>query len=107
MRMTAPTKDDWNKLVKLGRYLVRYSQSGGQVVACTDSAWARNRRTRRSTSGGCIHRGQRVRKFWGKTRAVVALSSAEAELGAAVKASQEKLALEVENRFKTSGRMDA
>ena len=42
----------------------------------------------------------------GETRAVVALSSAEAELGAAVKARQEK-SLEVENRFKTSGRMDA
>ena len=22
-RMTSPTKDDWNKLVRLGRYLVR------------------------------------------------------------------------------------
>ena len=32
-------------------------------------------------------------KFWSKTKAVVALSSAEAELGAAVKASQEVLGL--------------
>ena len=32
-------------------------------------------------------------KFWSKTQAVVALSSAEAELGAAVKASQEVLGM--------------
>ena len=32
-------------------------------------------------------------KFWSKTQAVVALSSAEAQLGAAVKASQEVLGI--------------
>ena len=32
-------------------------------------------------------------EFWSKTQAVVALSSAEAELGAAVKASQEVLGM--------------
>ena len=32
-------------------------------------------------------------KFWSKTQAVVALSSAEAELGAAVKATQEILGI--------------
>ena len=34
-----------------------------------------------------------MHKFWSKTQAVVALSSAEAELGAAVKASQEGLGM--------------
>ena len=47
----------------------------------------------KSTSGGCIHRGQHMLKFWSKTQAVVALRSAEAELDAAVKASQEVLGM--------------
>ena len=100
--MTAPTKDDWNKLVRLGRYFARYptvvnwhryQESSENVVACTDSDWAGCRGTRRSTSGGCIHRGQHMLKFRSKTQAIVALSSAEAEQGAAVKASQEVLGM--------------
>ena len=51
------------------------------------------RRTRRSTSSGCIHRGQHMLKFWSKTQAVVALSSAKTELAAATKASQEVLGM--------------
>ena len=83
-RVTAPTKDDWNKLFRLGRYLARcprvvnwykYQYESDQVVACTDS-----KTTRRSTSGGCIHKGQHTLN----AQAVVALSLAEAELGAAV-----------------------
>ena len=101
-RMTSPTKDDWNKLVRIGRYLVRYPRVENwykyqnepeRVAACPDSDWAVCRKTRRSTSGGCMHRGQHMLKFWSKTQAVVALSSAEAELGAAVKASQEVLGM--------------
>ena len=89
-RMTAPTTDDWNKLLRLGRYLARYTRvvnwykyqnESEKVVACTDSDCVGCRRTRRSTSGGCIQRGQHTLKFWSKTQAVVARSSAEAELG--------------------------
>ena len=48
-RMTVPTKDDWNKLVRLGRYCARYPKlmnwyryqgASDNVVACTDSDWA-------------------------------------------------------------------
>ena len=55
-RMTAPTTDDWNKLVRLGRYLTRYARvvswykyqnEPEKVVVCTDSDWAGCRRTRR------------------------------------------------------------
>ena len=101
-RMTAPTTDDWNKLVRLGRYFAQYPRvvkrykcqnESEKVVACTDSHLAQCRRTRRSTSGGCIHRGQHMLKFWRKTQAVVAQSSAEAEMGAAMKASQEVLGM--------------
>ena len=101
-RMTPPAKDDWNKLVRIGRYFVRYfrvvnsykyQNEFENVVACTDSEWAGCRRTRRSTSGGCIHKGQHILMFWSETQAVVALSSAEAQLGAAEKASQEVLGI--------------
>ena len=48
-RMTALTKDDWNKLVRLGRYFLQnprvvncceYLNASQQVAACTDSDWA-------------------------------------------------------------------
>ena len=71
----------------------KYQNESEDVVACTDSDWAGCRRTRRSTSGGCIHRGQHMLKFWSKTQAVVALSSADVELGVAVKAVQEVLGM--------------
>ena len=96
--MTSPTKDDWDKLVRLGRYRVRYPRvvnwykylnESEEVVTCTGADWAECRGGRRSTSGGCIHKGRHMLKFWSKTQAVVALSSTEAELGAAVKAGQE------------------
>ena len=89
-RETSPTKDDWNKLVRLGRYLVRfprvvnwykYKNESEDVVACIDSDWAGCRRTRRSTSGGCIHRGQHMLEAWSKTHAAVPLSSAERNTG--------------------------
>ena len=88
-RMTAPTTDEWNKLVRLGRNLAHcpkavkcfmYQNASEEVVACTHSDWAGCRRARRSTSGGCIHTGQHMLKFWSKTQAMVALSSAAAEL---------------------------
>ena len=48
-RMTSPTRDDWNKLVRQGRYLFqyprvvnwyKYQNAPEEVVACTDSDWA-------------------------------------------------------------------
>ena len=98
-RMTSSTKDDWNKLVRIGRHFVRYPRvvnwfeyqnESENIAPCTDSDWAG---CRRSTSGGCIHREPHMLKFWSKTQAVVALSSAEAELGAAEKASEEVLGM--------------
>ena len=79
---------DASALVRCSRVVNWYKNQNAsdEVVACTDSAWAGCRRTRRSTSGRCIHRGPHVVKFWSETQAVVALSSAEAQLGAAMKA---------------------
>ena len=56
-----------------------------------DANWAACRRTRKSTSGGCILRGRHCLKTWAKTQALVAKSSAESELYALVRASCEAL----------------
>ena len=69
----------------------KYQDESDQAPAYTDSDWAGCGRTRRSTSGGCSHRGQHMLKFWSKTQAAVSMSSAEAELGTSVNASQEVL----------------
>ena len=70
--MTAPIEGGWNKLIRLGRYFARYPRvvnwynyqdESDQVVACTDSDWAGAEERRRSTSGGCIHKGQHMLKF--------------------------------------------
>ena len=57
----------------------------------TDSDWAGCRKTRKSTSGGCIMAGGHCIKAWSKTQAVVATSSAEAELYAVVRGATESL----------------
>ena len=60
----------------------------------SDSDWAGCVRTRRSTTGGALLRGDHVLKTWCSTQATVALSSAEAELVSAVKGAAEGLAVQ-------------
>ena len=60
-----------------------------EVKAMSDSDWAGCRRTAKSTSGGVIMRGNHYLKSWSCTQKNVTLSSGEAELVAAVKASCE------------------
>ena len=62
-----------------------------EVSVYTDSDWGGCVRTRRSTSGGVIMRGTHLISHWSRTQQLVALSSAEAELNASVKAAQEGL----------------
>ena len=92
-QMTAPATDDWNKLIRLGRYLARYPRvvnwykyqnASKEVVACPAWAGAKERGGRRqvdaSTDGTtCLSSGAKHRPS--------ALS------GAAVKASQEVLGM--------------
>ena len=59
----------------------------------TDSDWGGCTRTRRSTSGGVALHGSHCILTWSRTQQLVALSSAEAELNASVKAAQEGLSL--------------
>ena len=59
----------------------------------TDADWAGCRETRRSTIGGCVMLGTHALKAWSKTQALMALSSGESELYAALKASVEALGM--------------
>ena len=100
--MSSPTKKDWPKLHRIGRYLLGRPrmifdfpwQSGqSMVTAYTDSDWAGCPRSARSTSGGIISIGDHMIKTYSKQQKTVALSSAEAELYAMVAASAEALAV--------------
>ena len=100
--MATPTTADWEKMVRLGRYLknrpwvqlwYKFQETQCQLERFSDTDWAGCRRTRRSTTGGYTVAGSHLIKMWCKTQAVVALSSAEAELYGLVRASAETLGL--------------
>ena len=102
-RMQEPIEGDWDKLKRLGRYLVgrermvvdfEYQQEGGRIDVWTDSDYAGCRETRKSTSGGVIRMGSHTIKTWSRMQAVVALSSGEAEYYALVKGASEGLGLQ-------------
>ena len=63
------------------------------LVAWTDSDWAGDADSRRSTSGGLITYRGTVLMHWSKMQSNVALSSAEAELNATVKGLSEMIGL--------------
>ena len=86
-------KRDVRYLLKFPRLVVEYpwQSDPAEIVVCTDSDWGGCVRARRSTSGGCLMRGRHLIVHWSRTQQLVALSSAEAELNAAVKAAQEGL----------------
>ena len=99
--MATPSAVDWEKVVRLGSYSVKQTQgsvvvqiSGNAVpTRNSDADWAGYKRTRRSTTGGYTVAGSHLIKMWCKTQAVVALSSAEAELYGLVGASAETMGL--------------
>jgi hypothetical protein len=84
------------------RYLKKYptlvvchgwQDEAAEITVYTDSDWGGCVKTRRSTSGGIAMRGNHLICHWARTQQLIALSSAEAELNAAVKACQEGLGL--------------
>ena len=100
--MCKPNAEDEQRVKRLARYLkgnpiavmwYRYQDMPDYIQRFTDSDWAGCRRTRRSTSGGSIMFGSHYLKGWSKTQATRALSSAEAELYATVKASCEVIGM--------------
>merc|ERR1712127_598037 len=75
------------------RVAIRYqfqSESEG-ITVFTDSDWAGDITTRKSTSGGVVCRGSHTISWWCKLQSNVALSSCEAELNAALKWAVEGL----------------
>ena len=100
--MAKPTNRDWQKLKRLGRYLVGrprlvvlydWQNPTSRVTANSDSDWAGDKRTRKSTSGGIVRIGTHFIKSLSKNQSVIALSSAEAELYAIIKTASETLGI--------------
>ena len=101
--MSCPQEADWGKLTRIARYLKTkpravqlFAQEQGinEVTVFTDTDWAGCKRTRRSTTGGCVFLGNCLIKSWSQTQATIALSSAEAELYGIVKGSSEGLGMQ-------------
>ena len=97
-QMSTPRKGDMQRLKRLGRcrkgrprLQQEYCWQNVQqtVKTFSDADWAGCRETRRSTTGGCITIGTHTIKSWSRTQSLVALSSGESELYAALKASAE------------------
>ena len=99
--MSAPTSRSWGKLKKIGRYLVgrqtvvweypwKHDVGGWKVY--TDSDWAGDVATRKSTSGGVLMLGAHCVKTWSVTQDPLALSSCEAEYYAIVEGAMEAAA---------------
>ena len=97
-----PTRGHMKKLRRLARYLIEvprvvwqfgFQGACNELSVSSDSDWAGCRRTAKSTSGGAIMRGTHCLKSWSSTQKFVTLSSAEAELMAAVKASTEAIGM--------------
>ena len=100
--MSSPAVADEVLLTRAVRYLRKYPSWSFQyrwqhtpinLVVFTDSDWGGCRKTRRSTSGGAVMHGGHLIMHWSRTQQLVALSSAEAELNASIKAAQEALGL--------------
>ena len=110
-KMSKPDNADLERMRRLARFLkgrprsvtwYRYQEEPNTLEVFTDSDWAGCRVTRRSTSGGCAMAGTHFIKAWSKTQATRALSSAEAELYAVVKATSEGIG--IKNIMKDFGR---
>ena len=65
-----------------------------KIQVFTDTDWAGCKRTRRSTTDGCILCENRLIKSWSTTQTLIALSSGEAELYGTVKAGSEGLGVQ-------------
>ena len=101
--MSAPESRHLRMLKRLCRFLVGkprliwqfhwQSRAAARFTAYSDSDWAGCRRTARSTTGGVLMRGSHCVRSFSVTQKRVTLSSAEAELCAAVKVAAELIGI--------------
>ena len=118
--MSAPTEQSWRRVKRIGRYLVgrtkvewRYPWKDdiGSWKVYTDSDWAGNVETRKSTSGGILMLGEHCLKTWSSTQDPLALSSCEAEYYAmaegVMEAAAESLGTVVEGATRAIGMQTA
>ena len=100
--MSSPKKSDWEKLMRIGRYLLgrpRYvikfvaQKDVCAINAYGDSDFAADVKTRKSTSGGLVCLGDHVVKSWSSSQSIIALSTGEAELYALNKAAATAMGL--------------
>jgi hypothetical protein len=96
--MAKPQTGDEMALKRVIRYLkghptcemlFAYQGENAPMTIMTDSDWAGDVGTRKSTSGGIIRMNSHIISFWCKSQSTVALSSGEAELNAMVKGCSE------------------
>ena len=101
-KMSNPTVGDRRRLKRFARYLVgsprvvsefAFQYRHFEVDGYSDSDWAGCKVTARSTTGGVVMLGEHTLKTWSTTQKSITLSSAEAELVAAVKMSAELIGL--------------
>merc|ERR1711884_428722 len=99
-RASCPSEKDWQALKRVARFLLTaprvvshfaWHASEGKLVVFVDANWAGCLYTRKSTLGGLVLWDGMVLKSWSKTMPIIALSSAESELGAVVKGASEGL----------------
>jgi len=102
-KMASPSRSDWDKVKRLGRYLKMYpkveilfpfGQIDSNLQVFSDSDWAGDRDTRRSTSAGSVMWGGATLKAWTRQQKTLARSSAEAELYAANLAVSEAMGIQ-------------
>ena len=101
--MARPRKEDWQKIKRLARYLAevprlvwRFTEDKSQddmiqIDVFTDTDWAGDKKTRKSTSGGMIAVAGGVCKSWAGTQSTIAASSGEAEYYSLIKGAAEGL----------------
>ena len=99
-RMSCAREGDDLVIKRIIRYLkgkprvaikYKFQEASEGVTVFTDSDWAGDKVTRKSTSGGVVCRGQHTISWWCKLQSNIALSSCEAELNAALKGAVEGL----------------
>ena len=100
--MSKPGVADWLELSRAAKYLVgaprliqvfEWQECPHKLHTFTDSDWAGDRETRRSTSGGAVTFGRHTLKTCATAQTALALSSGEAELYALVKGAAQSFGI--------------